>query len=96
MAAAADLLVLASLAGGPKHGYGIMLDVETMAHVRLGAGTLYAVIPRLEERGFIEALPANDRRRPYKLTVKGHAELQRQLESLKAFSIAGLTRLGAS
>ena len=47
------LLVLASLAEGDKHGYAIMIDVEEFAGLRLGPGTLYGAITRLEERGML-------------------------------------------
>jgi len=55
------LLVLASLADEPKHGYAITQDVAQTMGVRLSAGTLYAVISRLESRGLIEPLESNDR-----------------------------------
>jgi DNA-binding PadR family transcriptional regulator len=50
--------VLTSLAGGPRHGYAITQDVAAQVGVRLAPGTLYGAIGRLEERGFIEPLPA--------------------------------------
>jgi DNA-binding PadR family transcriptional regulator len=50
------LLILVSLADGPKHGYAIMADVEQGTGRPMGPGTLYAALARLEERGFIEAL----------------------------------------
>src|ERR1035437_9789417 len=62
-----SLLVLISLSNGPKHGYAIQSDVRSFAGVNLGAGTLYAVLPRLERMGLIEALPTEDRRRPYRI-----------------------------
>lgn len=77
------LLVLASLADGDKHGYAIMNDVREFAGVSLGPGTLYGAITRLESRGFIRALAADDRRRPYRLTSAGRAHLQSQLASLE-------------
>ena len=46
--------VLVSLSEGPKHGYEIMADVEAVSGEPLGAGTLYAVLARLERRGLIE------------------------------------------
>lgn len=82
------LLVMASLAGGPKHGYAITRDVADTMGVTIGAGTLYAVIARLEERGFIESLPTDDRRRPYRLTAAGVRELQQQAEHMR--SVANL------
>ena len=65
------LLVLASLADEPKHGYAITQDIADTMGVRLSAGTLYAVISRLESRGLIEPLESDDRRRPYRLTSGG-------------------------
>jgi DNA-binding PadR family transcriptional regulator len=88
-----SLLILASLAGGPKHGYAITADVETIAGLRLGAGTLYGALARLEQRGLVEALPAEDRRRPYRLTGVGAAALREQLTSLRAIAETGLGRL---
>lgn len=69
------VLILTSLAGGPKHGHALALDIEDFAGVRLGPGTLYGAITRLEEKGLIEALPADDRRRPYRITAAGQSEL---------------------
>jgi DNA-binding PadR family transcriptional regulator len=87
------ILILASLAGGPKHGYAIMEDIEGFANVHLGPGTLYGAIARLEMQGFIESLPAAERRRPYRLTAAGIAFLQEQLTSLETFASMGLQRL---
>ena len=39
-----NLLVLVSLAAGPRHGHAILLDVSEFAGVRLGPGTLYGAI----------------------------------------------------
>lgn len=89
----AGLFVLVSLAGGEKHGYGILVDVRDTFDVRLGIGTLYQAIERLEERGLIEALPSDDRRRPYRLTPAGAAELQGQLRTLQEVVKSGRTRL---
>lgn len=91
-----SLLVLTSLAGGPKHGYAITADVERIAGVRLGPGTLYGALSRLEDRGLIEALPAEDRRRPYRLTAQGSTALERELEVLRTVARQGLARLGVA
>jgi len=90
------LLILASLAEGAKHGYGMLSDIETMAGVRLGPGTLYGALARLESSGLIKALPARERRRPYQLTAKGSAALREQLTLLQRISSTGLKRLAAS
>ncbi len=55
------LSVMASLAEGSKHGYAIIGDVEATTGVRLGPGTLYGVLSRLEQRGLIEPLETGDR-----------------------------------
>jgi DNA-binding PadR family transcriptional regulator len=60
----------------------------------MGPGTLYAALARLEERGFVEALPPVDRRRPYRLTALGATVLAEQLRDLAAFAALGLRRLG--
>jgi DNA-binding PadR family transcriptional regulator len=89
------LLILASLAGGEKHGYAMMEDIEAMSGVHLGPGTLYGALARLEQAGLIEALPADERRRPYQLTAQGKTFLRQSLTSLKNFVSLGLMRLGA-
>ena len=76
------LLVLASLADGEKHGYSIMEDIQSFANVRLGPGTLYGAITRLEERGWIRPVGSQDRRQPYRLTAAGQQYLEEQLASL--------------
>lgn len=88
-----SLLILASLAGGSRHGYAMIDDIEQMAGVRLGPGTLYGAITRLEQRGLIAPLPAEERRRPYRLTALGATVLREQLAALQAFATTGLHRL---
>jgi DNA-binding PadR family transcriptional regulator len=88
------LLVLASLAGGARHGYAIMQDVADTMGVRLTAGTLYAVIARLESRGLIEAMDSEDRRRPYRLTAAGASALAEQSERMHQVAFVARERLG--
>jgi DNA-binding PadR family transcriptional regulator len=87
------LHILVSLSDGPKHGYAIMTDVETISGTPMGPGTLYGALARLERRGLIEALEPEDRRRPYRLTALGETTLQAQLDQLQSFVRTGLTRL---
>lgn len=89
------LLILVSLAGGDKHGYAMLADVEQLSGVRLGPGTLYGALARLEARGVIAALPATKRRRPYRLTAAGTTLLRAQLAHLRTFATTGLDRLVA-
>src|ERR1700734_819131 len=74
-------LILSSLAQGPKHGYALTKDIEEFAGVRLAPGTLYEALARLEGQGLIEALEAQDRRRPYRLTAAGAAALRAHLSA---------------
>ena len=87
------ILVLASLAGGDKHGYAMMDDIEQFAAVRLGPGTLYGAITRLEERGWIRPVKTKDRRQPYTLTASGRTHLAEQLDGLQQVVKTGLGRL---
>jgi DNA-binding PadR family transcriptional regulator len=75
-------LVLASLAEGEKHGYAMMEDIQRFAGVRLGPGTLYGAITRLEERGWIRPVPSDDRRQPYQITAAGKRYLEEQVGAL--------------
>jgi DNA-binding PadR family transcriptional regulator len=88
-----SVLVLISLAGGPKHGYALIADVRQFAGVELGPGTLYGALDRLENLGFIEPLPADERRHPYRITQPGAAALRVHLDSLERVSAAGRLRL---
>ena len=87
------LLVLASLAGGPKHGHAMTEDIAGMCGTRLGPGTLYGAIARLEQLAWIEPLPAEQRRRPYRITAAGLRVLRARLATLQQFAQAGLGRL---
>lgn len=90
------VLILTSLSSGAKHGHALLLDIEAFAGVRLGPGTLYGGITRLEERGLIEPLAAEDRRRPYRITEAGTAALADSLAGLRRIVDAGTTRLAAA
>jgi DNA-binding PadR family transcriptional regulator len=89
------LLILGSLAGGPRHGYAIVQDVAEHAGITMGPGTLYGALARLEERGLVEALPGDERRRPYRLTAAGAQELAERLTQMSRFARTGLARLAA-
>jgi DNA-binding PadR family transcriptional regulator len=87
------VLVLTSLADGPKHGYALAKDIESFAGTKLGPGTLYGALSRLEDRGWIEALPTEDRRRPYRITAAGADSLAKHLETARRVATTGLHRL---
>lgn len=86
-------LILASLAEGEKHGYGLTKDIAEFADVRLAPGTLYEALARLERQGLIEAVASDDRRRPYRLTGAGAEALRTQLAEQRRVVEVGLRRL---
>jgi DNA-binding PadR family transcriptional regulator len=87
------LYVLIALADGPKHGYAMAQDIEALSGHKLGPGTLYGAIARLEAREWIVPLPATDRRRPYRLTGAGERVLRHRLDSLRTIARVGRARL---
>jgi DNA-binding PadR family transcriptional regulator len=88
-----SLYILTSLASGPKHGYALMQDIEEFAGVRLGAGSLYGCLAKLETQGLVEPLPNDDRRRPYRITAAGTHALKEQLEKARQLAMVGLRRI---
>ena len=87
------LHILLALAEGAKHGYAIKQDVEerTEGRIRLGPGTLYEAIDRLQRNGWIietgSRTPANGQeaqRRIYRITDRGLALLRSELRQLGA------------
>ena len=89
------LLILSSLAGGTKHGYAIREDIERFAGLRLGPGTLYGALARLEMQHLVAPLPTKERRRPYRLTGQGMLYLQEHLTGLERLANLGLRRLAS-
>jgi|SRR5690242_5671419 DNA-binding PadR family transcriptional regulator len=87
------VLILTSLASGPKHGYALQKDIEAFAGTNLGPGTLYGAIARLEERGLIEPAGEAGRRRPYRLTAAGEQSLAEALAELRTIVDEGTARL---
>lgn len=85
--------ILLALADGEKHGYGIMLDVETNTdgQMLMGPGTLYGSIKRMLKAGLIEETDErpdpeldDQRRRYYKLSGLGQRALRLEAERLAA------------
>jgi DNA-binding PadR family transcriptional regulator len=91
-----SLLILSSLANGAKHGYAMMEDIRAFSGTQLEPGTLYGALGRLERRGWVEPLPEQERRRPYRLTATGVAVLREQLASMQRVVATGLGRLAPS
>jgi DNA-binding PadR family transcriptional regulator len=70
-------------------------DIASLCGTRLGPGTLYGAIARLEQQGWIEALRVEERRQPYRITATGLRVLRAKLSTLQQFAKAGLRRLEA-
>ena len=86
----AEFHVLLALLDGPRHGYGLMQDVETLSGggLQLGPGTLYTAIKRLRTSKLISETDSDsDRRRCYKLTHKGRTVVEEE-----ARRMSGLVR----
>src|SRR5688572_33481822 len=79
--------VLLSLADGEKHGYAIMKEIETRTdgRVRPSTGTLYGIIKRQLENGWIRqsAAGSTDRRTAYRLTAYGRKVALAEAERLR-------------
>jgi DNA-binding PadR family transcriptional regulator len=87
------VLILTSLADGPKHGYALIQDIKDFAGLTLGPGTLYGALDRLEGLGLIEELASDERRHPYRVTASGVAALRAHLDALERVSTAARFRL---
>lgn len=94
-------LILTALAAGSQHGYGILLDVESISggRVRLRAGTLYAALERLAVDGWVavdrEEVVDGRLRRYYRLTDRGAARLRDEVARVRAQAHAAEQRLRA-
>jgi DNA-binding PadR family transcriptional regulator len=94
-------LILTALADGPRHGYGILQEVETVSkgRVRLLPGTLYTALDRLAAEGLV-AHERDERvegrlRRYYRLTADGLAALEAEATRLQQLATAARARLRA-
>lgn len=88
-----SVLVLTSLAGGEKHGYALIKDIESFAGITLGPGTLYGALARLERDGLVEPQPADERRHPYRITAEGRKRLYEHLSESARLAAFGLKRI---
>ena len=94
------LLVLIGLSAKPLHGYALMKEVTRISggRVRLSTGTLYGVLRRLLDDGWIERFEQEDTSREkqaYRLTSDGQRQLRRELERMRQLTRAAALRLRA-
>jgi DNA-binding PadR family transcriptional regulator len=94
----AQVLVLTVLADGPLHGYAINGAIEELTGTRLGPGSLYGALARLEARQLIEPVDgaAGQRHRTVRITEAGRTTLRAELERMARISRSGLRALGSS
>jgi transcriptional regulator len=96
-----DLLILKSLSWGPRHGYGVAKWVELATDdvLRVGEGSLYPALHRLEEKGWIRSewgTSENNRRaKYYELTSPGRTQLEAEVTSWKKYAAAVFSALEA-
>jgi DNA-binding PadR family transcriptional regulator len=93
------MLMMTSLASGPKHGYALLKDVEELSNgrVQLSTGTLYGAIRRLLEDRWIERFEQQDTSRDkqaYRLTARGRTQLNAELLRLRHLLQSATARLG--
>jgi PadR family transcriptional regulator PadR len=95
----ATFLILTALAGGSKHGYGIITDVEQISggRARMRAGTLYTALDRLSADALIdmdrEEIVENRLRRYYRLTSRGEELLSAEAARMQANAVVAMSRL---
>ena len=87
------LFILIILADGNKDGYAIMEDIERSYDIKLGPGTLYGAISRVEKSKLIRAIPSQDRKKPYQITSDGRQYLKEKLEEIEVVTKLGYKRL---
>ena len=75
----------------PAHGYQLMHDIEEVSHgrLRMGPGTLYGVLGRMEKDGLIKLDMAEGRRKVYRITLDGIEALSVEYTRLKAMVLDG-------
>ncbi len=89
-----DLLVLKTLQAGPRHGWDIAQRIQQVSEdvLRIGQGSLYPALHRLEDKGWIDAewgASENNRRAKfYRLTASGRKRLAEQTEIWQRFAAA--------
>jgi DNA-binding PadR family transcriptional regulator len=91
--------VLTALAAQPQHGYAILTEVRDLSdgRVRMHAGTLYAILERLQNNGFIEIereeVVQSRLRRYYRLTAVGATTLSEETQRMKRSATIAAKRL---
>jgi transcriptional regulator len=97
-----DLLVLKTLAAGPRHGYAIARRIEEATDdvLRIEEGSLYPALYRMEKRGWVSAAwgksEIGQRIKIYSLTTAGRAQLRAESAQWSTFSAAVAKIMGTT
>ncbi len=89
-----DLLILQTLATGPMHGWGVAQSIQQLSKdvLRIGQGSLYPALYRLEYKGWIKSEWGNSennrRAKFYRLTAAGRKQLETEVETWDRLSVA--------
>ena len=90
--------ILISLAAGPRHGYGLLRDIEAISdgRVKLSTGTLYGALRRLLDDGWIRRFEQEDTSRDkqaYELAEEGRSQLHGEVERLQSLVRTAVIRM---
>jgi DNA-binding PadR family transcriptional regulator len=82
----------------PRHGYGIMQHVEelTSGRIKIGAGTMYGSLSRMEKEGLIKSVAEENRKKIYKISEKGKLLLKLEMARLEELLEQGKMEMGNS
>ena len=89
-----DILILSLLETEPMYGYQMIKELgrRSDGFFRLGEGTLYPALHRLERAGLVQGrwqrLASGQERRYYSLTRKGEQQLEEQANAWERFASA--------
>lgn len=80
----------------PRHGYGIMQHVKkiTNGRIKIGAGTMYGNLSRMEKEGLIISIAEEDRKKIYEISEKGKIILEMELVRLEELIRHGKSEMG--
>jgi DNA-binding PadR family transcriptional regulator len=69
----------------PMHGYELMQEISLISRdsVKVGAGTMYALLTRFEGGGVVKRIADDGRRKTYALTTLGRSLLDREYQRLR-------------
>jgi DNA-binding PadR family transcriptional regulator len=80
----------------PRHGYGIMQHVNeiTNGRIKIGAGTMYGNLSRMEKEGLITSVAEEERKKIYEISAKGKIILELEFERLEELLNHGKNEMG--